>query len=142
MATFGEIFNKFAFSGLVILALFAFVIIVQIDNQAPQGLNNNSLFNNTYFALKENVSGFETTSAGQNTQFNEEVPTPGFGSIVLFGIVSVGKTFSNMIFVLFGLIIKLPVVILGIDPTITSMVFTWLVIAVILGVWATYKLGG
>ena len=47
-----------------------------------------------------------------------------------------------MIIGTFNTIIKLPVVFLGIDPIIVSILSTMLILTIIIGLWVVYKLGG
>ena len=142
MAKFEDIFGNFVMVGLMVLALFSLIIIVQMDNDAPQPLADDELFNSTYGSLNETIGSLEGTSATQYNLFSKETPTPGFGSIVLFTIVSVSKTFGNMIFALFILIIKVPLIVLGVDPTIVAMLISFLTISVVIALWIIYKFGG
>ena len=142
MAKFEDIFGNFVMVGLMILSLFSLIIIVQIDNDAAQPLADSELFNSTYGSLNETIGSLEGTSATQYNLFSKETPTPGFGSIVLFTIVSVSKTFGNMIFAIFILLIKVPLIVLGIDPTIVSMIISFLTISVVIALWIIYKFGG
>ena len=142
MAKFENIFGNFVMVGLMILALFSLIIIVQRDNEASQPLADEELFSSTYGSLNETISSLEGTSATQYNLFSKEKPIPGFGSIVLFTIVSVSKTFGNLIFALFILIIKVPLIVLGIDPTIVAMIVSFLTVSVVIALWIIYKFGG
>ncbi len=142
MAKFEEIFGTFAFLGLMVLALFSVIISVQGNNDAPQPLADNELISGTYKSLNDTIGSLEGTSATQYSLFSKEKPTPGFGAIVMFTIVSIGKTFGNMIFAVFILIIKVPLVVLGISQTIVSMIISFLTITVVISLWIVYKFGG
>ncbi len=142
MAKFEEIFGNLAFLGLMVLALFSIIIIVQGDNSATQPLVENELFSSTYGSLNETIGSLEGTSSTQYDLFSKEKPTPGFGAIVMFTIVSIGKTFGNMIFAIFILITKVPLIVLGVDQTIVAMVFSFLTISVVIALWIVYKFGG
>ncbi len=142
MAKFENIFGNFIMIALVVLALFSLIIITQKDNEAIQPLVEDKLFNSTYFDLNSTISSLEGTSSSKYGLFTEERPKLGFGSIVLFTIVNVGKTFANVIFVLFTAIIKIPLVVLGVDPTIISMIISFLTISIIIALWVVYKFGG
>lgn len=142
MASFGNIFNNFLFLGLFVLGMFSIVILVQGDNNAAQPLGENALFNISYNQLRGNISEFESSSQTQYARFTDEDPKLGFGSIVLFGIVSAGKTFGTVTFQTFFIILQLPLIILGIDPSIVSVILIWLIISIIIGLWILYKLGG
>ncbi len=142
MAKFEEIFGTFALLGLMVLALFSVIISVQGNNDAPQPLADNELISGTYKSLNDTIGSLEGTSATQYDLFSKEKPTPGFGAIVMFTIVSIGKTFGNMIFAVFILIIKVPLVVLGISQTIVSMIISFLTITVVISLWIVYKFGG
>ena len=142
MVRFEEMYGNFIMVGLMVLALFSLIIIVQNDNDATQPLVENELFNSTFINLTENLDSLEETSSSKYSLFSKEKPALGFASIVLFTIVNIGKTFANVMFIIFTLVIKLPLVVLGIDPTITSMIISLLTISVIIALWIVYKFGG
>lgn len=140
--SFQETFYNFMFLAIVVLGLLSFTFIIQGDNDAAQPLAENSLFNETATRLGNNLTNAENSSQIQQGIFSDENPRSGFGSIVLFGIVSAGKTFTSLIYDVFGAIFRLPMLILGIDSQIVSTIISILVITLIIGVWIVYKLGG
>lgn len=142
MADFQEIAGKFIFSMLVIFALMMFVVSVQNSEDAAQKIDNNSIFNNSLSGLSTQISSTSTEAGDKYDVFNEETPQPGFGSIILFGIVSVGKTFSAIVFGFFGAILKLPLIVFGIPASTYNLLIVWLIITIIVAVWRLYKLGG
>ena len=142
MGRFEDIFGNFAFLGLMVLALFSVIIIVQGDNEASQPLADNELISSSYQSLNETIGGLEGTSSTQYGLFSKEKPTPGFGAIVMFTVVGIGKTFGNMIFTFFTIIIKIPLIVLGVDQTIVSMIISFLTISVVIALWIVYKFGG
>ncbi len=142
MAKFEDLFGTLAFLGLMALALFSVIIIVQRDNEAEQPLADNELISGTYGSLNETMGSLEGTSATQYDLFSKEKPTPGFGAIVMFTIVSIGKTFGNIIFTFFTLIIKVPLIVLGIEHTIVAMILSFLTIITVIALWIVYKFGG
>ncbi len=142
MAKFQDIFGSLAFLGLLILALFSVIIIVQRDNEASQPLVDNELISRTYRGLNESIGSLEGTSSTQYDLFSKEKPSPGFGAIVMFTIVSIGKTFGNIIFTIFTLVIKVPLIVLGIEQTIVAMILSFLTISVVIALWIVYKFGG
>jgi len=142
MARFQEIFGNLAFVGLMVLALFSVIIIVQGTNEAVQPLTDNELISGTYGSLNETMGSLEGTSSVQYDLFSKEKPSPGFGAIVMFTIVSIGKTFGNIIFTFFTLIIKVPLIVLGIEQTIVAMILSFLTITTVIALWVVYKFGG
>lgn len=141
-ANFQQTFYSFILFLLVVLGLLNLTFHVQRDNNAVNPVSNNVLFNDTATRLSSNVTQSESSSKIQQGIFSDETPKPGFGSIVLFGIVSAGKTFTNMIYSYFALLFRIPIVVLGIDSAIVSVFITILIITLIIGVWIIYKIGG
>ncbi len=142
MAQFEKTFMNFMIIGLLIVGLLAFIIILQNDNSISDKFIDNEIINETYAGLSEDLEGLRGQSQAQKTLFESENPTAGFGTILLFSIVSAGKVFNGMIISLFNTLIKLPVVFLGLDPVIVSVLSAMLILGIILGLWAVYKLGG
>ncbi len=142
MVKFEDIFGNFAFIGLVALALISVIFIVQGNNDASQPLSDNELVGDTYGNLSDTIGSLEGTGSTQYGLFSKEKPTPGFGAIVMFTIVSVGKTFGNVIFTIFTFLIKIPLIVLGIEQTIVAMIMSFLTISVIIALWVVYKFGG
>ena len=142
MAGFKELFGKFVMIVLIILPLMSIVVLLQEDNDSSQKLGENNVFNETFGGLVSVIDDATNEAGEKYDVFNQENPKPGFGSIVLFGIVSVGKTFSNVIFGFFLAIIKLPLIVFEIPQTIYNLLITWLTVFVIIVVWLLYKLGG
>ncbi len=142
MGDFKNIVGKFLVAALVIFSLFSYIIVTQSENEAVDPLRNEQRFNESLESLIVSID--ESTAAAEEKYgvFASEEPKSGFGSIVLFGIVSVGKTFSSIVFGVFGAIIKLPLTVLGIPSTVYSLILTWLIILVIVAVWLLYKMGG
>ncbi len=142
MAKFQDMFNRYLFFGLFILAAISFVITIQGENGAPQPLGADPLISNVLNNLASNISSAENISKTQYGLFNDEQPKTGFGSIVLFGIVAVGKTTGTIISGFFTIILQLPLVVLGIDSSILNILITWASISIVIALWLLYKLGG
>jgi hypothetical protein len=142
MASFFEIFSNFLLLGLMVLGGLSYIILIQSANDAPQPVVNNNLLNDSFNDLGESLEGLESTGNTQYDQFNSEIPKPGFGSIVLFGIVSAGKTFSGVTVSVFAIIFKLPLILLGVPQSIAAALFAWLIIGILIALWILYKLGG
>ena len=113
MGSFQELFTNFMLIGLVVLSMFAFGVFFQQENSVDTPFIENTLMNNTYHSLYTNLNSLRDESQAQKTLFESENPTGGFGTILLFSIVSSGKVFNGMVVGIFNTLIKLPVVILG-----------------------------
>ncbi len=142
MAKFYDLFMNWMFVGLVVVALLSFGVLYQEDNNANGKFIEDSLMNQTYTSLRTDLGELRDQSQAQKTLFESENPTSGFGTILLFSIVSTGKVFNSMIIGVFNTIIKLPTVVLGLDPIILSVIGTMLILTIIIGLWIVYKLGG
>jgi len=128
--------------GLVIFSLFAFSTSFQEENDVEDPFIENSVMNSTFFGLRTNLDELRGKSQAQKTLFESENPTSGFGTILLFSIVSTGKVFNGMVVAVFNTIIKLPVTFLGMDPIVVSVISAILILSIIIGLWVLYKLGG
>lgn len=145
MVQFNDFIGNFLMGALMFIAIFGLLVTIQADNNAPNPLINNEIFggeNGTFNQLRVNINDIENKSAIQYESFTEEKPVPGIGSIVLFTIVGVGKTFGSLTIDTFAILIRLPVVVLGIDPSILAILTSWLAIVLIIVLWKTYKFGG
>lgn len=140
MVNFQDLFKNFMLVGLVVFGIFAFVIIIQADNNVSDKFVNNVLINETYTNLESDLSGFQEQSQAQKILFESEQPSLGFGTLLFYSIISSGKVFNSMIGAVFNSVIKLPVVVLGIDPVIVSVISTLLIISIIIGLWVLFKL--
>ena len=142
MAKFYDLFLNFMLLGLIVFSLFAFSVSLQEEANVEDKFIDNSLMNETYASLRTDLEGLRSSSQAQKTLFESENPTVGFGTILLFSIVSSGKVFNSMMIGLFNSLIKLPVVFLGLDPVVISIISTMLILTIIIGLWIIYKLGG
>lgn len=142
MIRFDELVGNMLWLGLFVLAVFALTISVQSSNDAVQPISEDPLVGNSFSNLTQSLNSLEGTGITQYDQFTGETPEAGFGSIVLFGIVGFGKIIGNGIISLFWIILKFPLVLLGIPVTVVSVSIAWLIVIFIVGAWMLYKLGG
>ena len=142
MSKFEKLFVNFMIIGLIVLGLLIFASILQEDNSITDKFIEHPILNDTYTTLNNSLVQFGGKSQAHKTLFESENPTSSFGSILLVSIVSGGKIFNGMILSVFNILIKLPVAFLDLDPAIVSVFSTILILAIILGLWSIYKLGG
>ncbi len=142
MVKFESLFINFALAALLIVGLFSFGIALQRDNSADDKIVDIPILNNTHNSLKSGLIGNQPKSQNQMEIFESEEPKTGYGSLLFFSIVSSGKTFTGIIIGSFNLLIKLPMIIFGLDPVIVAVLSTIIIISFILGLWILYKLGG
>ena len=141
MVDFKGLVGKFLMATIILISLMSVIVVLQDDNNAQQKLSDNNIFNESFGGITQIINESTNEANEKYGTFNNENPKPGFGSIVLFGIVSVGKTFSNIAFGYFVALIKLPLIVLGLPITIYNLVLVWLTIIVIIAAWLLYKLG-
>ncbi len=142
MGKFDGLVGKLILSGIIFLGIFSVIITLQQDNNAIQPAVEDETFNNSFSNLIQEIEDGGDNAEEKYDVFNSEEPVAGFGSIVLFSIVSVGKSFSNFVFSLFGAIIEFPLSVLGVSPTIYNIILTWMIVIAIVSIWLLYKLGG
>lgn len=142
MVKFISLFITFALIGLVVFGSLSFGIQLQEDNNSTERLTDNTLINKTVGNLRTDMEGFRDKSELQKTLFEEENPTIGFGSLLLFSVISSGKVFTGMTVGLYNIFIGLPTALFGLDPVVSAVFSTLLLVIIILGLWTVYKLGG
>ena len=142
MTSFPELFKNMMFVGLFVLSMFGFIFIFQAENSVTEQISDDKLINDTFNTLEEDLKGLRDESQSQRELFETENPTLGFGSFLLFSIISSGKVFGSMIVGTFNTLILLPVVVFGLDPAILGVIGTLFVVSIIFGLWFVYKLGG
>jgi hypothetical protein len=141
MGDFNKLVGKFLIAALLISSFFIFIVTTQSDNDSIDPLRNQESFNRSLESLLENIDESTTSAEEKYGVFNSEEPQRGLGGINLYSVVSVGKTFSSIVFGFFGTIINLPLIVLGIPSTVYSLLITWLIIFVIAALWVFYKYG-
>lgn len=142
MVKFITLFTNFMLIGLVVFSLLAFGVLFQGENKIANPFIENTIMSSTYASLNSSLASLSKESQAQKTLFESENPTGGFGTILLFSIVSTGKIFNGMVIGLFNTLVRLPITILGVDPIIISVLSTILILTIIIGLWVVYKLGG
>lgn len=142
MVRFIELFTNFMLVGLVVFSMFAFTVFFQEENEVENQFIENTLMRGTYVSLNASLAGLSEQGQAQKTLFESENPTSGFGTILLFSIVSTGKIFNGMLVGLFNTLVRLPVSVLGFDPIIVSILSVILILTIITALWVMYKLGG
>lgn len=140
-SNFHDFFVNFLILALVIFAAISFIIQFQSENNVQDKIIDNSLINDTYSNLDEDLGDLRDQAQAQKTLFERETPTVTSGVLLLYSIISAGKVFNAMIIGLFNELIKLPVVLLGVDPIIIGVLSTILIFSIIIYLWILYKVG-
>ena len=141
VASFQQMFVTFALIGLFTFAAISFIVTTQRENNVDLTILENEIINRTYNRLETNLSEFGAETQGHRETFESEIPERGFGSLLIFSIVSVGQKFLGMIIAVYNIFIVLPSAILGIPKIVTSVISSILVVTLILLVWSVYRTG-
>lgn len=141
MAEFRKLWISVALIGLFVFAMISFVVQFQQDNNQEGTILDNSLINQSYQSLQTNLTTFRTETQGQKTNFEAELPTSSFGSLIIFSIVSAGKILNGMVLGVYNVLIILPISIFGISPVVAGVISSILLVSIILLLWRLYKAG-
>ncbi len=139
--SFRETFITFALIGLFIFASISFIVKTQQDNDVENTILEDEIINRTYSKLETNLSDFESTTQTQKESFEDEIPERGFGSLIIFSIISVGQKFTGLIAIVYNVMIILPASILGIPKVVISVLSSILIVSLVLLIWRVYRVG-
>jgi hypothetical protein len=142
MADFKSLFVNLALAALVVFGILALGISLQKDNNSTENITDNELINSSYNNLRSGLESIETNATGQRILFEKENPTITYGSLILYSIVSSGKVFTNVLIVIFNILVSVPASILGIDPVIFGVIGGLFIGVILLMLWYLYKIGG
>lgn len=144
MSQFNTIFLNFMLIGLIAFSVLAFTTTFQAENNvnSTQRFINNPTINATYGDLNTQLSNVRDQSQAQKTLFETEDPKIGTGALLLTSIISSGKVFNGIIIGVYNTLIVLPSVILGLDPIVTGVLSSLLILMIIVSLWILYKSGG
>lgn len=126
--------------GILIFAIMSFTIITQSDNNIDDDfrLTNNTLINDTYGDLETSLD--KQTDAQKSLNSTEKSPPSEYiGDLDVSAIISGTRTARSIITGLWNVYIKLPMVILGVNPVVASAISTILLIILVIGIWAIWK---
>ena len=139
---FYDLFFNFMIVGLIIFGMFGFIVSFQSENSVENKFIDDSAINESYGDLISTLDEVGEESEQQKALFDAENPTSGFGTLLLFSVVSTGRVFNSMVIAVFNTIIKLPATFLGLDAAVFSILSALLIASIIIGLWMLYKLGG
>ncbi len=141
ITSFREVFITFSLIGLFVLATLSFGIKLQQDNSVSDTILNNSQINRTLDRLQSNLTDVSNQTQQQRQNFESEIPERGFGSLLIFSIVSVSQKFTATIIGVYNILIVLPASILGIPPEVIGVLGSILIVSLILLAWRVYRVG-
>lgn len=123
--------------GLFIFSFMAFVITAQTDAGISIKITDNDIINETYGDLQSNLNANDARQASSN--FGKTTPTSQFGELELTSIVSPTSIAKELTIGIWNIFIKLPVAILGVDPSIAAFISGIFLILIIIAIWAVWK---
>ena len=142
MADFPKLFMNFMFIALIVFSVFAFGIGMQIDNNVNNEINETDAIGNAFNELGGDIRRFKENSSDLKKSFETDNAFTGIGGLIFKSVISGGTTFASMVLGLFNTLIKLPVLVLGLDPRVLSILISMLVFVIVFGLWRIYKAGG
>lgn len=141
VASFRETFLIFALIGIFVFSMLSFGITLQLNNGVTDPITNNPVINSTFNRLESNLSSYGSQTQAQRASFESEIPERGFGTLIIFSIVSVGQKFTAIIITTYNILIVLPASILGISPVVISVLGSILIVTLLLLVWRVIRAG-
>ncbi len=134
-----SIFINMGILSLLIFGLMAFIFITQSDNNVSLSIMNNTLINESYGFLSSNLTGVQSQSQTSLDVFQNITPNENLGVWQVTPIVSPARTIRTMTIGLWNIIVKLPTTILGVSPIVANLINGFLIILLIIGIWALWK---
>ena len=135
------ILTKMVILGVLIFAIMSFIVIIQVDNSVDpvDRITNNSLINDSVGSLKGNLTQQDASQSALDNL--EKVPptTESVGDLSVASIVSATRTGTSIVIGVWNVLIKLPIVILGVSPIVSSAITSILLIIIAIGIWAIWK---
>lgn len=136
-----DIFFSFALVGLFIVATITFVGQFQVENNAEISIYDNEVINRTLGDFNTNLDQDATNLTGQKNTFDAEIPERGFGTLLIFSIVTVAQSFVNGIITTYNTLVVLPASVLGIPSIVMNVLTSILIVSMVLLSWRVIRLG-
>ena len=126
--------------GILIFGIMSFIVIIQSDSNLDNEdrITNHTLINDSYVDLESSLSK-EDESEESLDSLEEVPPQSTLGDLDIASIISTSRTVRSIIISLWNIYIKLPMVILGVDPMVAGAISTILLILIAIGIWAIWK---
>jgi len=134
-----RIFINMGILALLVLGLMAFILTTQEDNNVQLSIMNNTLINESYGFLSSNLTGVQDNSQTALNTFQNITPNENLGVWQVTPIVNPARTVRTMTIGLWNILIKLPTTILGVSPIVASLINGFLIVFLIIGIWAWWK---
>jgi len=124
---------------LLVFGLMAFILTTQNENNVALSITNNTLINDSFGSLSSELTSVQPQSQTALNTFQNITPNENLGVWQVTPIVNAGRTARVIIVGFWNILVKLPVVILGVSPLVSSLLNGLLIILLILGAWAWWK---
>ena len=126
--------------GIMMFAIMNFIITIQVNNEVdPEDrITNNTLINESYGDLEISLDQ-QTASENALDSLEDIPPTEYVGDLDVGSTVSATRTARAITIGLWNILIKLPMVILGVSPVVASAITAILLILIAIGIWAIWK---
>ena len=134
-------FINFALAGLFIVAIFTFVYTLQSENGVTDTIQNDKLINRTLIQLQQNMSAFNTQTANQSENQDNDNPLTEGGSLLFISITKTGKVLKGMILGVYNALVIIPAGMLGVPEFVIIIISSILTMVLILSMWRLYKAG-
>lgn len=134
-------FFMFTIVGLFIVATISFTGQFQLENNAEFTIYENEIINRTLGDFNTNLTNIASQTDEQKGVFDSEIPERGFGSLLIFSIVTVAQSFVTGIITTYNTLVVLPASVLGIPAIVMSVLTSILLVSVVLLVWRVIRLG-
>lgn len=137
---FKKLFTNIVVSALLVFCIISFIIIVQTDNNASEKITDNELINSSYSHLSGNLTSTQPTSQASLSTFGTSPPSERqLGELDVTSVVGPTKLFRGMSIGTYNVLIRLPMVLLGVSPIVASVISSIVILLFIIGVWAVLK---
>lgn len=140
MSDIKSILTKMVMLGVLVFAIMSFIIIIQSDSDigSENMITNNSLINDSYGDLGVSLNNQDSAENSLNS-LEDVPPTEYVGDLDVGSTVSATRTARSIIVGTWNILIKLPLVILGVNPVVFGAITTILLIFIAIGIWAIWK---
>lgn len=136
---FREVFIRLMVVSVLMVSLFSFIIITQLENNPENLIIDNTLINTSFGQLVGNLTDGESDVKTASTNFGSITPSESFGILSVASIVSPMRLFRGLIVGPYNVLIVLPAQFLGVPLVIIGILNAILTLLLILGIWAVWK---
>ena len=136
---FREVFIRLMVVSVIMVSMFSWVIITQLENDPTNLITNNTLINSSYGELIGTLTSGESDVKTASTNFGSITPSESFGILSVASIVSPIRLFKGLVLGPYNVLIVLPAQFLGVPLIIIGILNAILTLLLILGIWAIWK---